>query len=86
MIVIEICVGSSCHVKGSNQLIGILKEMIKYHEWEAHVVLKGVFCMQRCLGGHGLGISINQEVIEGVGLHNAKEVLYERIVKEMANG
>lgn len=83
MILIEICVGSSCHVKGSNQLIGILKEMIKYHGWEDTILLKGVFCMQRCQTG--LGININQKPVEGIGLHNAKEVLHELITKELAH-
>lgn len=83
MIVIEICVGSSCHVKGSNQVISILKEMIKYHEWEEKVTLKGAFCMQQCQSG--LGIKINGNLVEGVGLHNAKEELSRLILEEMAN-
>lgn len=77
MVVVEVCIGSACYVHGSNQLVELLREMIAKNHWEEKITLKGAFCMQACT--RGLGIRINGRPIYGVGLHNAKEVLYQEI-------
>ena len=68
MQVIEICVGSSCFVKGSNELVLILKKYL-----EEKVQLKGAFCMGQC--AKGLGVRVNGKLLEGVTLSNALEMI-----------
>ncbi len=82
MVVVEICVGSSCYVKGSNQVVQIVKEMINKNNWQDLVEIKGAFCMQMCTDG--LGVKINGKPIDKLGLHNAEEVIKEIISKELA--
>lgn len=77
MVTVELCIGSSCFVKGSNSLIEMLKELLKEKGWEEKVVLKGAFCMQTCT--HGLGVRINGEHIYDLGLHNAREIIERKI-------
>lgn len=51
MIVITICVGSSCHIKGSRQVVERLQELVKEHNVSNKVELKGAFCMGHCQQG-----------------------------------
>lgn len=45
---ITICVGSSCHLKGSRDVIKILERLISLHRLEDKITLKGSFCMGEC--------------------------------------
>ncbi len=48
---ITICIGSSCHLKGSQDVIRILERLVSYHHLENKVTLKGSFCMGECTSG-----------------------------------
>lgn len=48
---ITICIGSSCHLKGSRQVVERLKERIAEHGLKNEIVLCGSFCMGRCQAG-----------------------------------
>lgn len=84
MVKIEICIGSACYVKGSNQVVTILQSMIKEKGWDEKVEVKGSFCMQACQAGQGLGIRINGKQLAGVGLHNVEEILEKEITEVLA--
>ncbi len=48
---ITVCIGSSCHLKGSRQVIEQLQKLIAEHNVEEKVELEGTFCMGRCREG-----------------------------------
>lgn len=48
---ITICIGSSCHLRGSRDVIQILERLVSFHGLQDQVTLKGSFCMGECLGG-----------------------------------
>ena len=73
MHTIEICVGSSCFVKGSNELVELLKKYLEENNLEDKVQLKGSFCMGQC--AKGLGVRVNGKLLEGVTLGNAIEMI-----------
>lgn len=45
---ITICIGSSCHLKGSQDVIRILERLVGHHHLEDKITLKGSFCMGEC--------------------------------------
>ena len=45
---ITVCIGSSCHVKGSRQVVKILQQLIAEHHIGDQVELSGTFCMSQC--------------------------------------
>ena len=45
---IMVCVGSSCHLQNSRDLINRFKELIAEGELEDKLELKGSFCMGHC--------------------------------------
>ena len=48
MIFIEVCVGSSCHLKGAPQIVEMLQEKIKNCRLEDEIILSGAFCAGKC--------------------------------------
>lgn len=49
--VIKVCVGSSCHLRGSYDVIEALKEVLKKYGVEDKVELQAGFCMGNCARG-----------------------------------
>lgn len=50
-MVISICVGSSCHLKGSREIVSQLESLISEHNVKDKVELTGSFCMGECVRG-----------------------------------
>ena len=48
---ITVCIGSSCHLKGSRQIVEELQYLIAQHSLQAKVGLGGTFCMGNCQKG-----------------------------------
>ncbi len=48
---VTVCIGSSCHLKGSRQVVEQLQELIRENGLEDKVELAGTFCMGRCQEG-----------------------------------
>lgn len=46
-----VCIGSSCHLKGSRQVVEELQECIREAQLGDEVELGGTFCMGRCQEG-----------------------------------
>lgn len=50
-MVITICIGSSCHLKGSREIVQILERLISMHSLGNKIELNGSFCMGQCVKG-----------------------------------
>lgn len=50
-MVVTICIGSSCHLKGSREIVHTLESLIKEYKIEDQVQLTGSFCMGECVKG-----------------------------------
>ena len=48
---VTICIGSSCHVKGSRQVVEQLQNLINENNLGDKVELAGTFCMGQCQQG-----------------------------------
>lgn len=48
---IAICIGSSCHLKGSRQVVEKLQNLVAQNDLEDKVELTGTFCMGNCQKG-----------------------------------
>lgn len=48
---ITVCIGSSCHIKGSRQVVEQLQELIREKDLGDRVELAGTFCMGQCQKG-----------------------------------
>ncbi len=51
MLKITVCIGSSCHIKGSRQVVEKLQQLIAQHNVADKIELCGTFCMGNCQQG-----------------------------------
>ncbi|CDD93326.1 putative uncharacterized protein [Coprobacillus sp. CAG:826] len=51
MIKVTVCIGSSCHIKGSRQVVESLQYLIAKNDLKDKVELGGTFCMGKCQQG-----------------------------------
>lgn len=74
---ITVCIGSSCHIKGSRQVVENLQELISEKGIADKVELGGTFCMGKCQ--QGVCVTVDGEfhsvTPESVGEFFEKEVL-----------
>ena len=56
---VTICIGSSCHVKGSRQVVEQLQNLINENNLGDKVELAGTFCMGNCQ--KGVCVTIDEE-------------------------
>ena len=48
---VTVCIGSSCHIKGSRQVVEQLQDLINKNGLNDKVELAGAFCMGECQKG-----------------------------------
>ena len=60
MMKVTICIGSSCHLKGSKQIIEKMQALVAEHNLKDKVDLAGKFCMGNC--AEGVCVSIGEQV------------------------
>ena len=48
---VTICIGSSCHVKGSRQVVDQLRQLVEENNLSDKVELAGTFCLGECQKG-----------------------------------
>ena len=56
---VTICIGSSCHVKGSRQVVEQIQRLIDENNLGEKVELAGTFCMGKCQ--QGVCVSVDDE-------------------------
>lgn len=60
MIKITVCIGSSCHLKGSRQIVEQFQYLIKNNNLSEDIELAGAFCMGKCASS-GVSVTVNDE-------------------------
>jgi len=79
MINVSICVGSSCHLKGSYDVIETFRQEVKERHLEDSVELKAAFCLGKC-AYDGVTIKVGDKIITGVTVENVPSLFDKEIV------
>ena len=80
MLIVQVCVGSSCHLKGSETIVEMLESAISEHHIEDDVVLTGSFCIGKC-NRVGVTVQVNDDVHVGVTAENFREFFDKNILE-----
>ena len=78
-MVIKICVGSSCHLKGSPELVELLQNAVKENSLENEITLAGSFCIGKC-NRDGVTIQVDEEVYAGITKESFKEFWRDKVL------
>ena len=57
---LTVCIGSSCHLKGSRQVVERLQALIGENHLADKVDLSGTFCMNNCQ--HGVSVTVDGQL------------------------
>ena len=79
MLFVQVCVGSSCHIKGSADIVELLEKAVDEYHLEDEVVLSGSFCIGKC-NRIGVTIQVNDDGFVGVTRENFKEFFTKNIL------
>lgn len=74
---LTVCIGSSCHIKGSRQVVEELQYLIAENKLNDKVELGGTFCMGRCQ--EGVCVTVDDEFFS-VTPDTAKEFFEKNIL------
>ncbi len=66
---ITVCIGSSCHLKGSRQVVERLQQLVAEKNLKDEINLAGTFCMNQCQTGvnvtvNGENFSVSPETVD----------------------
>lgn len=74
---VTVCIGSSCHVKGSRQVVEKLQSLISENNLGDKVELAGTFCLGHCQEGVCVSIddaffSVSPDTVEDFFANNIR--------------
>ena len=65
MTYVEVCVGSSCHLKGAPDIVELLQKSIEENGLGDEIVLTGSFCTGKC-NRVGVTVTVGDQVYTGI--------------------
>lgn len=78
-MIIQICVGSSCHLKGSSEIVELLQNAITENNLSDEITLAGSFCIGKC-NRVGVTVQVDDDVHTGITRENFKEFFKENVL------
>ena len=80
-MIIQVCVGSSCHLKGSPEIVELLQKAVEQNHLEDEITLAGSFCIGKC-NRVGVTIQVDDDVYTGITKENFKEFFQENVLSK----
>ncbi len=80
-MIIQICIGSSCHLKGSYDIVEKFKDAIATNALADEITLAGSFCAGQC-NRDGVTVIIDDVVHTGVTPEGFGEFFRENVLKK----
>ena len=78
-MIIQICVGSSCHLKGSAEIVELFQKAVEEYHLETEGTLAGSFCIGKC-NRIGVTVQVDDEIYTGVTREGFKEFFNEKVL------
>lgn len=75
---VKVCIGSSCHLRGSYDIINLMKDAVEANGISDKVNIAAAFCLGKC--GEGVSIKVDDRVISGVTQENFNDVFKNYIL------
>ena len=83
-MIVQICVGSSCHIKGSPEIVELFTKAIEDNNLQDEITLAGSFCIGEC-NRMGVTIQVDDEIHTGINRDNFKEFFEEKVLSIIKN-
>ena len=81
-MIVQICIGSSCHIKGSYDIVKLMEEAIAENKLENEITLAGNFCTGRC-NRLGVTVQVDDDIYTGITKETFKDFFNEHILNNI---
>jgi NADH:ubiquinone oxidoreductase subunit E len=81
LITITVCIGSSCHLKCSYDVVNELQRLVLENNLNEKVTIKASFCLGNCTGG--VCVKVNDGETLSVSKDNVDDFFNEHIIKNL---
>ena len=81
-MLVQVCIGSSCHLRGSHEIVELLQSKVEELNLDTDITLAGSFCSGRC-NREGVTISVDDETYTGITKETFKEFFSDKILKPL---
>ena len=81
-MIVQICVGSSCHLRGSEKVIELFQKAIVDNNLQDSVTLAGSFCTGKC-NRVGVTITVDDNIYIGVTPENFQEFFVDKVLNQV---
>ena len=81
-MIIQVCVGSSCHLKGSAEIVELFQKAVEENHLENEITLAGSFCIGKC-NRVGVTVQVDDDIHTGITRENFKEFFRENVLTKI---
>ena len=81
-MIIKVCVGSSCHLKGSPEIVDLLQKAVEDCQLQDEVTLAGSFCIGKC-NRTGVTLEVDDDIHVGITKENFKDFFNDHILSKL---
>ena len=75
---LEVCVGSSCHLRGAYEVFKEFQRLIAENQLEKQVELKACFCMGNCRDG--VNVRLDEQIYSLITKDNANRFFIDVVI------
>ena len=83
-MLIQICVGSSCHIKGSPEIVELITKAVEENNLGDQITFSGSFCIGEC-NRMGVTVQVDDVIHTGINRDNFKEFFEENVLSVIKN-
>ena len=81
-MIVQVCVGSSCHLKGSEEIVELFQKAVEAHHLEQEITLVGSFCIGKC-NRIGVTVQVDDDIHTGITRENFKEFFNDSVLSKI---
>ena len=81
-MIIRVCIGSSCHLKGSPEIVELLQKAVDEYHLEDEVTLAGSFCIGKC-NPVGVTVQVDEDIHVGITKENFNDFFQEQVLNKL---
>ena len=82
-MIVPVCVGSSCHLKGSEEIVELFQKAVETHHLEQEITLVGSFCIGKC-NRIGVTVQVDDDVYTGITRETFQEFFKEKVLEKLS--
>ena len=81
-MIIQICVGSSCHLKGSAEVVELFQKAVEEYHLDKEVTLAGSFCIGKC-NRIGVTVQVDDDIHVGITKETFRDFFQENVLNKL---